>query len=325
MTSKLANRRRLPVGRRFCSTAYGLVIGSDFELPEFSQTEGDADVEVWLNPPSPACDCATLSWDFGRASATCCFPQVGTFQITAGREICITPVAGVDPSFLRLYVEGMMMAIILYQRGSYVLHSSLVKIGNIGAAFVGSVGAGKSSTAMALHTRGHMVVTDDNAGIAGSLAHPRVIPSFPRIKLYPAIAKSLGLLENSLEDLHSSQIKKTRSVAENFPVDAVPLDRIYCLTKNGPDVITQLSMAEAVIELIKVSVPGRWGLSGDIRHFQDTAQLARTVPVYRIRTFDSLESLPLLADRIEDHCGFTRISMPMLNHSETQEAMSHAG
>jgi len=280
--------------------AYDLDIRSDIALPEFLPSNGGMDVAVVLEKESVEVDCIRPKWDLQPSAAECCFPGVGRFRIIGGCEIRITPAPDVDPGLIRLYVEGMMMAILLHQRGYFVLHASVVEVDGRGVAFVGPVGAGKSSVAMALHTMGHSVVTDDNAAIRVTRDSAAVLPAFPRIKVYPAIAASLGIDGTALDDLHISQVKKTKSVENGFAAHPVPLDRIYALSREATSIV-KLSRPEAVVELVKHSIPARWALAGTPEQLRDCARLSGMIPVFRVRTFEKLESLADIARNIEDH------------------------
>jgi hypothetical protein len=196
----------------------------------------------------------------------------------------------------------MMMASVLQQRGYFVLHASVVQIKDYAVAFLGHIGAGKSSTAAALHMRGHSVVTDDNAAIDLSSPALPVLPAFPTVKIFPKIAESLGYDEASLQEMHSSQPKKARSVQRAFPTAAVPLRRIYVLTRDAESEFTPLSRAEYTLEMIRNSVPTRWGQKADASHLRQCARMSSLIPAWRVRTFNTLEELPTLARRIEEHC-----------------------
>jgi hypothetical protein len=288
--------------------AYGLNIRSDLPLPEFSRSpEGHTacpDAQVSFAPENEwiaAVRALNSSWAVDLNDARFWFRGVGAFQAIGGSQILITPEPGIDNHLLRMYVEGMIMATLLFQRGYFVLHSSVVKIGPTCVAFLGQVGAGKSSTAAALHARGHAVVTDDNAAIDLSGNLPQVTPAFPYLKVFPAIAASLGHAEESLTRMHSSQPKFAHDVAREFPRSPVPLDRIYVLSRNAEPALTRIPPSEAIIELVRNSVPTRWKLAGGAEHLRQCARLAALVPLFRIRTFDTLPELPALAERIENH------------------------
>jgi hypothetical protein len=280
--------------------AYNLDIWSDIALPEFMEGRGGVDVVIVLESEDAEVECTAAKWNFG-AEVTCQFPKIGKFRVRAGREIRVTPVPGADTQLIRLYVEGMMMAVLLHQRDLHVLHASVVEIQGRAAAFVGHIGAGKSTLALALEMRGNRFVADDNAAIDDIGVKPVVIPAFPRVKVYPAIAETLGVAGADLTALHATQVKKTRLVSGHFSPVPVPLDRVYVLSKEAEPGIQRLPPPEAFIELVKNSVPTRWGIAGGREQMANVSALLRTLPVYRVRTFDRLEEIAPLAAQIEAH------------------------
>jgi len=287
--------------------AYGLKIASQLPLPEFTPLPGPPavpDVVVtfgsgldWI----PAVRHQNSSWHVDGIDSRFWFEGVGGFRILNGREIIISPEPGIDHELLRMYVEGMMMATLLYQRGHFVLHAGVVRIGDTAVALLGHVGAGKSSSAAALHARGHAVVTDDNAAITFTADGAVVTPAFPYVKVFPAIAASLGYRDDSLTRMHASQPKFVSPVTEDFPDQPVPLKRIYILRRGASVPVEPISPAETILELVKNSVPTRWKLAGDAVHFRTCARLAALLPAFRLRTFTELSEIPALAETIERH------------------------
>lgn len=285
-------------------SAYGLRVQSQLPLPEFRRIPDGSAGEVVITFGSgddwiPAVRGSASSWHVDLRDARFWFPGVGGFRVRNGSTIVISPESGMDNALLRMYVEGMMMATLLFQRGFFVLHASVVQMGGACVAFLGHVGAGKSTTAAALHARGHAVVTDDNAAIDLSLAKPEVTPAFPYVKVFPAIAACLGFAPESLSPMHASQPKCVRQVDDAFPERPVPLKRIYVLTRDTDLPIAPISRAEATIELVRNSVPTRWKLAGGAAHLQQCAQLAARIPSYRVKTFTELSEIPDLVARIE--------------------------
>ncbi len=65
--------------------------------------------------------------------------------------------------------------------------------------------------------------------------------------------------------------------------------------------MNRLSAVETMRELIRHSVPTRWGVEGDGNHLKMCAQLANLVPVYRVRTFHNLREIRGVLDRILKH------------------------
>jgi hypothetical protein len=293
--------------------AYGLAIRSEIPLPEFLPAEPDHSFCADLTVAFGGADRGKAksrdqqsAWSVSPHEATFWFKGVGVFLVRNGSEILISPEPGVDHTLLRMYVEGMMMACVLYQRGFFVLHASVIQIGGHAIGFLGHVGAGKSTLAAALHARGHAVVTDDNAAIDMSGAEALVTPAFPSVKVYPAIAASLGYEEQSLQVMHDSQVKRARSVSRAFPDIPVALRQIYVLDRSESEELragapVRLTPPAAILELIRNSVPTRWRQPGDGAHLMRCGQLSRRIPISRIRSFKTLDDIPALARRIEEH------------------------
>src|SRR5437763_8549050 len=175
----------------FYHSAYNLRIASDIHLPELPDITSGNDVEILLKPAASAGEVRSIDWSDKAAEALFSFPGAGRFLVRAGREVIVTPEQPADLALLRLYIQGMMLAALLYQRGLFVLHSSLVNIEGCAIAFVGPVGAGNSTLSAAFHARGHSAVADDNAALDLHGTSPMVQPGFPSLKLYPAAAASL--------------------------------------------------------------------------------------------------------------------------------------
>ena len=287
-------------------SAYGLTVRSEIPLDEFPlATADDADVSVvygetpeWASQIQDRAEAIDITGEEARFW----FANTGGFAVTGGNRIIAYPRPGVQGEGLRLYVEGMLLAMLLHQRGRCVLHASVVEIDGEAVALMGHVGAGKSSLAGTLYTRGHRVLADDNAAILISNGHPSVTPAYPYVKLFPAIASLLGFQNGSLRALHASQPKMAGAVLKGFTTTSSPLARIYLLGRNHPPDIRQLSPLETTVELIRNAVPTRWGHAGDGRQLQRCGAVARQVPMFTLRTFTDLGGLPEVARALEQHC-----------------------
>ena len=290
--------------RTYC--AYGLTVRSEIpldELPEIAEERPDVVVAYGQDAEW------TAKWhdraeeiEIGPDGARFWFAAVGGFAVSNGDRITAFPKAGVPAELLRLYVEGMLLAMLLHQRGMCVLHASVIEIEGQSVALMGHVGAGKSSLAGTLYTLGHRVLADDNAAIGLSNGAPSVTPAFPYVKLFPAIASSLGFRNGSLRTLHASLPKMAGSVGKGFTSDPSPLSRIYLLGREHPAAICQMSPLESTMELIKNAVPTRWGHASDGRQLLNCGAVARQVPMFTLRTFTDLGGLPDVARSLEQHC-----------------------
>ena len=286
-------------------SAYGLTVRSPFPLTEFlpsSSSHFDVSVEYgadpeWLHAVADKLDHFEICKQEGRFW----FKGVGSFVVQGnGTRIVISP-QGADESLLRLYIEGMMMAMCLHQRGFCVLHASVVEICGEAVAILGPMGAGKSSVAASLYARGHNIVSDDNAAILSDGEIPVVLSAYPRVKLFPEIASALGFTAEARTVLHSSQIKVGCAIDDRFTPRSVPLSKLYILERREARDIFPISPMQTVIELIRNVVPTRWGYPGDANQLLKCGALARRVPAFTVKTFSNLGSLPALAADLEQH------------------------
>jgi hypothetical protein len=128
-----------------------------------------------------------------------------------------------------------------------------------------------------------------------------VVPAYPSVKLFPAIASSLGFRNGSLSVLHASMPKLGGTVTAGFVPTPLPLHRLYFLGRDFSSQVARIPALQAVPRLIKDSVPTRWGHSGDAQQFQQCGDVAKLVPAYSLRTFTDLSSLTALAENVENH------------------------
>ena len=114
---------------------------------------------------------------------------------------------GVSEEVLRLSILGPAMALVLHQRGTFVLHASCVAIAGRAVAFLGQHAAGKSTIAALLHARGHELVSDDVAAVEFAGEEVWAIPSFPQTKLWSDAARALGMSPETMPQLHPEHEK----------------------------------------------------------------------------------------------------------------------
>lgn len=286
--------------------AYGLGIHSNIAIPEFMPTESQCDVQIKLdkNNPIPI----EVSDDYHHLlkitpeEAFLFDRKVGTFIIRNGCEITIYPQVDADDSRIRLYLVGTIMSILLYQRGLFVLHGSAVEYDGGVVAFVGQSGWGKSSIAAALQAKGHRMIGDDVVPISIAEDATTVYPGFPQFKLYPEVASCLGHDESSLLLLHPQVEKKGLRFSEKFSHTSLPLKRIYVLSPEDTLAIEPLSFQQAVIDLVRHSIPTRWLQQPEGKmHFLQCTKLVKRIPIYRLKRSKDLSTLTTLAQMVVEH------------------------
>lgn len=291
--------------------AYGLSIQSALPIPELvpGDPEGESsDVVVrygTLAPPQPE-RMQTNYFIDARAEGVYYFiKEIGGVLVRAGREIIIDPLPGSVEKGFRFLVSGIAMGLLLHQRGVLTLHASAVSIAGEVAAFIGWKGMGKSTTAAALHARGHPVITDDLLVLEFERDRASVLPGFPSLKLWPeAVTAAFGDNPEGLPRVHPDATKRARSVRTQFPRDRQPLKCIYVLAyadEGTPTEIDAIAVRDAYIELIRHSFALRLlGEQGSTAvHAQQCARLVRRIPVRRLKRAHNLDEVSQIARRVE--------------------------
>lgn len=288
----------------FSYQAYGLGIHSALPLPGLVAAAAGRDVAVRLLPgDSAAAAAADPAWslEMSGAVAVLSIGGIGVFQVRDGQTIEIAPAPGADARLLALYVLGNVMALLLHQRGLFVLHASAVAVAGGAVAFLGQPGWGKSSIAAALHARGHAVIADDVTPVRVARGAAAVLPGFPQLKLAADVVACLGCDPGWLRCLHPLEEKRGWRVAGSFPDIALPLRRLYVLEPGTTVGVAPIRPPDAIVELVRHSYPTRLLQPGGAGHFRQAAEIARTVPIYRLTRSAALATLPDLARLVEEH------------------------
>jgi hypothetical protein len=117
----------------------------------------------------------------------------------------------------RVFITSEALGICLFLHDCYLLHGSAVVIKNEAHVFIGTPGAGKSSTVAAYAKEDFTVLSDDMVAIqfADNQA-PVVLPAGPEIKIWKDTAENLGFKLNDLEPAWEGKEKYLFS-QKNFP------------------------------------------------------------------------------------------------------------
>ena len=186
------------------------------------------------------------------------------------------------------YLLGPVFGLLLRLRGMICLHASAVTLQDRSIAFVGSEGAGKSTTAAAFVRRGHPAISDDIVALAEG-GDFRVMPAYPHLALWP---DSVNLLYGSSHVLpHISPDWQKRRLAlghqvNGFEQRSLPLGAIYILGDRRADpapFVETISDREALMALVVNSYATNI-LDREMRaqEFNIFSRLVSSVPVRHI-------------------------------------------
>lgn len=282
--------------------AYCLGIRSSLALPELTPVPDGSDVVIragaveGVPPDGPP----TRVLHRSTADETRLFLDgVGKLLVRAGEEIVVDAAPGIAPGTLRAFLLGPGVATLLAQRGLFVLHASAVEVGAGAVAFVGGSGWGKSTTAAALHARGHALVADDVLALDLGSDTVRALPGFPQLKLWGETAAHLGAPADGWMQ-YNPALDKGFQAAGRVIASPLPLDAVYVLDDGDDVAFEPLSCGQAVIELVRHSwAAGILRATAPRRHFESCSSVAERVPLVRVCRPQVLERLADVVDAIE--------------------------
>jgi hypothetical protein len=186
------------------------------------------------------------------------------------------------------YLVGPILGLLLRLRGIVCLHASAVSIKDRAVVFVGSEGAGKSTTAAAFALRGYPVLSDDIVALVDCGHEFRMFPAYPRVNLWPDSVALLYGSPDALPAITPDWDKRCLQLAEStkFEERPLPLGVIYVLgespdgSEEGIEIISQKT---ALMMLVGNTYATNF-LDGKQRaeEFEVLSRVVASVPVRKI-------------------------------------------
>ena len=220
----------------------------------------------------------------------------------AGRHIWATWPPSLTVEDTSTYLLGPVLGLLLRLRGVTCLHASAVSFGDYAVAFMGSEGAGKSTTAAALAQQGCAIITDDVVALAETDGVFYVHPAYPYLCLWPESVASIYGSAEALPRFSPAYDKRCLSLERqglNFEARTLPLKAIYVLDERRSDpapVIEPLGYQSAILALVANTFATNV-LDSPMRA-EEFKTLGRLVPRTRIRKVFAHRD----ADRLPDLC-----------------------
>jgi hypothetical protein len=220
-----------------------------------------------------------------------------------GREVWATWPGNLAVEDTATYLLGPVLGILLRLRGVTCLHASAVAFGEKAIAFVGSEGAGKSTTAAALARRGHAVLSDDVVALAERNGSFFVHPAYPYLCLWPESVESLYGSAEALPQFSANYEKRCLSLGKQelrFAQQALPLAAIYILGDRRGDpapLVEELPPQRAFLALVANTFATNT-LDSEMRakEFEILARVAPNVPIRLLCAHRDAGRLPDLCD-----------------------------
>ena len=205
------------------------------------------------------------------------------------------------------YLLGPVLGLLLRLRGVTCLHASAVAFGETAVAFVGSEGAGKSTTAAALARRGHAILSDDVVALAEQNGSFVVHPAYPYLCLWPESVESLYGSPDALPQFSANYEKRFLSLGTHelrFAERPLPLAAIYILGDRRSDpapLVEELAPQKAFLALVANTFATNTLDTGmRAKEFEILARLAPSVPIRALCAHQNASRLPELCALLDE-------------------------
>lgn len=286
-------------------TVFGVGISSEIVLPELVQSENDPVVFIRMSSDdfaNPAKQHLQCHGEYNSEEAVVSFKNVGSFRIRGGTDIDIWQDSCADNRLIRMFLHGIVSAILLHQRGLLVLHGSCMAIQDRAVGFLGPSGAGKSSMAAGLHQRGHDVLSEDIVAIDYSNGKPVTYPGIPQLKLTADIITGLGYPELFIESLYPLSNEFIYRYNRKLSSECIDLSCIFVITDADRINIRHLSPQEGFKVLMKNSYTANIiePTKSQISHFQCCTQLLNKIPICLLERPMDFKLLPDVSRKVEE-------------------------
>ena len=204
------------------------------------------------------------------------------------------------------YLLGPVFGWMLRLRGVLALHASAAVLDGRAVALAGVAGTGKSTAAAALARAGWEVLSDDAAALDERGGGFRVLPAFPRVRLWPDAVEALFGGADALPRICEGWEKRYLPLGggeARFAEGGAPLAALFLLDDPRPDgaiEIVPVPPPEALMALVPHTYAGSLldaAMRG--RELEALARLVAAVPVRLLRPPDTaarmMEIAPVLA------------------------------
>jgi hypothetical protein len=271
--------------------AWGLAIDSDIPLPELDPGDdtGPADVKIHSGPVPPELPGRTVRgglFEAGPGSLLLGLDGVARYLVCGGSAITVHPAPDADGDSVRLFLMGSVLGALLQQRDLLVLHGSAIQTPRGAVIFAGESGIGKSALAGAFHARGYPLMTDEISAIRSHPTGAELIPSCPRLLLWPDVMELLNLGNDGVRPARANLKKLHVPLEKGFSRVSAPLHAVYILhVTNGREFeVSPITGFDGVQELIAVTFRRSFltAMCPDNSWFQQLTALAGRVRISRL-------------------------------------------
>lgn len=278
-------------------TIAGLIVESEFKIPELIPSKGEPDVTLKMGKTPEKLDNPTVEKVLVHINANevlFTIPEIAKFWIIKDKEVIIELMHPDRTDDAQKYILSFILGVLSFKKGFYPMHGGGVIYNGEAYLFTAHSGAGKSTTIAGLQQRGFKALADDISNIYVDNGTIMMHPCFPRFKLWEDSLEMLNLKNNGEYKLRSDMQKFLIPVLNEFSITPVPVKRIYVLDQNreGKTFIEEIKGKEKM-EVLRANNYKPWMVKAfDIlkEHFVLMSSISNKVEIKRFsRPFDKKE------------------------------------
>lgn len=298
----------------FLYRAFGQIIGSDLELPEFEKIRDQnpqPDVQIIFQSLPPLKPQDQNAGMFQVRDGTIAFEVEDVLRLRVAEADKIE-IEILDPdreADARLYLTGSGFGAWSFFSGKIPFHCGLVVERGMGFAITGPSGVGKSTMTTALVKNGFGFMSDDVVILSpAGASETHITPSFPRIKLWADAANHFAIETSDLKPVHGQMDKFHVPFPPEQVVEQAKLEAVYLLKEidvGDEASFTRLSDFQA-LRVLRENI-----YRPDLIHalglepiaFRLLSNIANTVPVFEIARPKDFSRLSETVQSISDSIG----------------------
>ncbi|NOQ26735.1 MAG: hypothetical protein GQ564_15350 [Bacteroidales bacterium] len=214
----------------FTYKAFGLVIKSEFEIPELLNHEGISDVEIILGKTPQNLKNINkqgVKYQASKNEFLLEVDNIAKYFVNSGNKITVELLKENLDKEVRLFLLGSSFGALFLQRGLLPIHGSAIKLDESVTIFTGLSGVGKSSMAAYFINQGYQALADDISVVNSNL---EVVPGFPNLKIWNDVLNKLDIQNESLSQIRPDIKKYQLPINDNYYNESLPLKNIIILT-----------------------------------------------------------------------------------------------
>lgn len=290
--------------------AFGVGIESDKVVPELMALPADQPIGISIHHRQVPRQLETplvkgVGLEVGDDEFLFHMEGVARYHVQNGQRIDIEAHKDADERAVRLFLLGPVMATLGLWRNVLPFKASCVEQDGQATMLMSGPGRGKSTYAALLSEHGYRLMADDFCWVDFREGRPWVLPSYPRLKLWPETVRRIGWRQADCEPVRSGLDKLSCDVTDRFTIEPAPLRQIVHIGTNVKERAFDVAEASGKGKLLSLMRDTYQHdlfqqLNKGMSHLQRCGWIAKHTPLIRFKRPDSRTPLAQVLEHLVD-------------------------